>query len=166
MANNIREIITKAIISKGKKRSINKYTFEIDDISNVLGCWICNHHFDATIKENKPVVLGTYDLHIWYSSDGGIDSMVKKKQITYMDELDVTKKDERDFIGEDEIEANCYKQPKCIKVENNLDGIVVEIEKEMAVSIIGKTCLRVETKNEKETWDEMDPMDINKNFIK
>ena len=30
MANNIREIITQAVIAKGKKRTLNKYPFSIE----------------------------------------------------------------------------------------------------------------------------------------
>lgn len=165
MANNIREIITKAIISKGKKRAKNKYSFEVDGITKVLGCWICNHHFNATIKENIPMVLGTYDLHIWYSSEDGGDSSLLKTQISYLDEMDVVKKEDRDFNDEDEIEAVCNKFPKCIKVSLDENKVIVEIEKEMAIRIIGNACIRVETKNEKESWDEMENMEINENFI-
>lgn len=165
MANNIREIITKAIISKGKKRAMNKYSFDIDNITKVLGCWICNHHFNATIKDGQPTVIGTYDLHIWYSSEDGGDSSLLKTQISYLDDIDVIKKEEREFNSEDEIEAMCNTFPKCVKVTLEEGKVIVEVEKEMAIRIIGNACIRVETKNEKESWEEIDTMEINENFI-
>lgn len=165
MANNIREIITKAVISKGKKRSINKYTFEAEGITKILGCWICNHRYNATIKDNKCMVIGTYDLHIWQSQQEGSDSALLKTQISYLDEMDVVKKEDRDFSEEDNIEATCNKFPKCTKVSLVGTKIIVEIEKEMAIRIIGDACIRVETKNEKESWDDIENIEINENFI-
>ena len=47
MANNIREIITQAVIAKGKKRTLNKYPFSIEGYDKILGCWITNHRYNA-----------------------------------------------------------------------------------------------------------------------
>lgn len=165
MANTIREIITKAIISKGRKRTIQKYTFEENGVEKILGCWIYNHHYDAVIKDNTPVILGTFDAHIWYKEKHGNESKVLKKQISYMDKMEVVRKDDRDYLPEDEVEAICNRQPKCLKVESVDDKIIIEVEKEMTLNIVGKTILAVETKNEKESWDEIDVMDINPDFI-
>ena len=42
--DNYKEIVTKAIISKSKKSSIDKIKMNIDDnASTRLGCWIINH---------------------------------------------------------------------------------------------------------------------------
>ena len=50
--SNIREIYTKAIVAKGKKLSKNSYTFSLsDNPTSVLGCWLTNHHFEASIKQ-------------------------------------------------------------------------------------------------------------------
>lgn len=163
MASNIREIITKAIISKGRKKTIHNYTFEHDGVEKILGCWIYNHHYDATIKDNVPVILGTFDAHLWYKEVGGTESKVLKKQITYMDKMEVVRKDDRDYLPEDEIEAICNKQPKCLKVDFVDGTITLEVEKDMTINIVGRTVLKVETKEEEETWDEV--MDINPDFI-
>ena len=61
MANNIREIITQAVIAKGKKRTLNKYPFSIEGYDKILGCWITNHRYNAAFKDGKPVVLGTFE---------------------------------------------------------------------------------------------------------
>ena len=39
-----KEIVTKAVIAKGKKSTSNKYTLEPEEIPNtILGCWVINH---------------------------------------------------------------------------------------------------------------------------
>ena len=43
---------------------------------------------------------------------------------------------------------------------------VIEIEKEISLSVVGKTTMRVETKAENETWDELENLTVDENFIK
>ena len=39
-----KEIVTKAVIGKGKKYYKNTYEVSVDNnVDNVLGCWIINH---------------------------------------------------------------------------------------------------------------------------
>ena len=41
-----KEIVTKAVIGKGKKYFKNNYTVEVDGKpTTVLGCWVINHKF-------------------------------------------------------------------------------------------------------------------------
>ena len=53
MNNCIREIVTKAIVGKGKKliRIKNCVTTENAPYS-ILGCWIINHNFNATLDDD------------------------------------------------------------------------------------------------------------------
>lgn len=164
MANNIREIITQAVIAKGKKRTLNKYSFVIENYDKILGCWITNHRYNATFRNGQPVVLGTFDVHIWYSYHE--DSSVLKQTVSYVNELDLVKKESRDFDENDELMVSCNKQPKCIGVDKTAENVIIEIEKEISLSIIGKTTMRVETKTESESWDEIDNITINEKFIK
>ena len=42
--SNYKEIITKAVIGKGKKYFKNKYSVKSEVVpSTILGCWIINH---------------------------------------------------------------------------------------------------------------------------
>lgn len=164
MANNIREIITQAVIAKGKKRTINKYPFAIGSFNKVLGCWITNHRYHAAFRDGKPVVLGTFDVHLWYNNND--DSEILKQTVSYLNELDLVKKEERNFDDQDELVVSCNQEPKCVGVECQKEKIVVEIEKEISLSVVGKTTIRVETKNEQESWDEIDNLTLNENFIK
>ena len=44
--SNYREIVTKAVIGKGKKTFTNQNEIEIERTpSTILGCWVINHNF-------------------------------------------------------------------------------------------------------------------------
>ena len=48
-----KEIVTKAVIGKGKKTKKEDYVIETNEkIDNVLGCWVINHNLNVNIKEN------------------------------------------------------------------------------------------------------------------
>lgn len=167
MSNNIREIYTKAIVAKGKKLSKNTYTLALDIQPNdILGCWISNHHFEAAIKNRVPKINGTYDVHVWYSCHDELDSVVEKHQITYIDDMQVTKKENRDFEASDQVKARCLEKPKCLSAVHSQNQVVIEIEKEMQIEISGETCIKVEVKTEDEVWDDLDDIEINPDFIK
>lgn len=165
--NNIREIYTKAIVAKGKKLSKNTYTLTLGEFPNeILGCWVSNHHFEAAIKNRIPKIIGTFDVHIWYSCHDELDSVVEKHQVTYIDDMQVTKKENRDFETTDQVKARCLSKPKCLGANCDQTMVTLEIEKEMQIEISGETCIRVEVKNEDEVWDEFDDIEINPDFIK
>lgn len=167
MSNNIREIYTKAIVAKGKKLSRNTYTLNLGEQPNdILGCWISNHHFEAAIKNRIPKIIGTFDVHVWYSCHDELDSIVEKHQITYIDDMQVTKKENRDFEASDQVKARCLAKPKCLSASHTQNQVVIEIEKEMQIEISGETCIKVEVKTEEEVWDDIDDIEINPDFIK
>lgn len=167
MSNNIREIYTKAIVAKGKKLSKNTYSLSLSHIPNeILGCWITNHHYEAAIKNRVPKVIGTFDLHIWYSHNDEMESQISKQQITYIDDMQVTKKEDREFELTDQVKARCLENPKCLSASFEQQKVTIEIEKEMQIEISGETCIKVEVKNEEEVWDDLEDIQINPHFIK
>ena len=162
--SNIREIYTKAIVAKGKKLSKNTYSLTLCHIPNeILGCWITNHHYEATIKNRVPKVIGTFDVHIWYSYMDEMESMVEKHQVTYIDDMQVTKKEDREFEAADQVKARCLEKPKCLSASHNEKDVAIEIEKEMQIEISGETCIKVEVKTEEEVLEDIQ---INPHFIK
>mgnify|MGYP002540261519 CR=1 FL=1 len=63
-----KEIVTKAVIGKGKKTKKEDYVIETNEkIDNVLGCWVINHNFRGSVVNNSIIVSGSYDVNIWYS---------------------------------------------------------------------------------------------------
>ena len=89
-----------------------------------------------------------------------------KQTVSYMNELDLVKKESRNFNENDELMVVCNREPKCISVNKTDECVLIEIEKEISLSVIGKTTMKVETKNEKESWDEIDNITVDENFIK
>ncbi len=108
--------------------------------------------------------MGTFDVHLWYSIND--DSSLLKQTVSYLNELDLVKKETRNFDEGDELMVTCNREPKCISVNKLEDKVVIEIEKEISLSVVGKTTMRVETKAENETWDELENLTVDENFIK
>ena len=43
--SSYKEIVTKAVVGKGKKTSRNDYSVQTEHVPDtVLGCWVINHH--------------------------------------------------------------------------------------------------------------------------
>ena len=77
---NYREIISKAVISKGKKTFSQKDSLKITNIpSTVLGCWVINHQFSGIKQNNQIIINGSYDVNIWYSYDNDTKTDVVKQ---------------------------------------------------------------------------------------
>ena len=66
--NDVREIVTRAVLAKGRKILKVKETVNInDDVTSVLGCWIINHQFEATLIGKDVKINGSFENNIWYS---------------------------------------------------------------------------------------------------
>ena len=51
--SNFKEIVTKAVVGKGKKTTIDNHVVELStNPSTILGCWIINHNFNG-VKDGK-----------------------------------------------------------------------------------------------------------------
>lgn len=151
---SFKEIVTKAIIGKGKKYFKNNYTVETENIpSTVLGCWVINHKFKGFKTGEKIGVDGSYDINIWYSYDNDSKTTVVSKKIDYNDLFNVKTKEEVDLNSDTDIIVRTLKQPTCSKVEI-IDGkINFDIEKELGVEIVGETKMKIAIEDDEEPWD-------------
>ena len=147
MAGKVYEIMTKATLSKGTKKTISKYDYVVNEIDKILGCWICNHQYQ-----------GSFDLHIWYSHLN--ESYLLKQQVHYQDAIDLNMKDHQ-LSQNDQIIVESQYLPRCIHATLENKTIHIEIEKQMSLKIIGDTTILVESK----TNDEELEMKINPDFI-
>ena len=83
-----KEIVTKAVVGKGKKDYSDTYTVTPDiKPSTVLGCWIINHNFKGYPENGKIIIDGSYDVNIWYSYDNDTKTNVINKKIEYTVEV-------------------------------------------------------------------------------
>ena len=149
---NYKEIVTKAVVAKGKKQFVSTDRVVVDNPSTVLGCWVINHNFKGFKKGNDIVIEGSYDVNIWYSYDEDSKTDVLKKTNTYQEIVHM--KEVEDITGE-EIIVRSLKQPNCVKAEIDGEEIVYTIEKELGIELIGDVKVRIEANEEEEAWDEI-----------
>ena len=150
-----KEIVTKAVIGKGKKKYKNKYEITVEEKpTTILGCWIINHNFEAKETNNKIVIDGSFDANIWYSYNNDTKTTVVNKKITYQEEETLIPKD-NNIVNKDII-VRSLKQPTCISAKEDGNTIILEIEKELGIEIIGDTKVKISSVDDEETWDNLD----------
>lgn len=167
-----KEIVTKAVIGKGKKKYKNSYQVTVENIpTTILGCWIINHNFSAKELNDKIIIDGSFDANIWYSYDNDTQTMVITKNIHYTEEEKLTIP--QGEITNKDIIVRSLKQPTCIKAKEEGNIINLDIEKELGIEIIGDTKVKISSiEEEEETWDILDNADeqeidkINENYLK
>ena len=138
---NYKEIVTKAVIAKGKKNSTNKYTLETAEVPNtILGCWVINHTFNGTNLGNKVLVSGSFDVNVWYSYDNDSKTAVSTQKFNYSDTMRLNVDD---VSSSNEVIVKSIQQPTVSDVSIK-DGIVnLNINKELGIEIVGDTKIKV-----------------------
>lgn len=149
-----KEIVTKAVIGKGKKSFNDVYTVTPEIApSTVLGCWVINHNFKGYPNSSKIVIDGSFDVNIWYSYDNDTKTNVINKKITYSDASVVNVKDNGEITPDTEVIVRSLKQPTCSKVEIKDGNITFNIDKELGIEIIGDTKAKILVEDEEEPWE-------------
>ena len=151
-----KEIVTKAVVGKGKKYFKNSYSVEAQyEPTTVLGCWVINHKFKGYKANDKIGVDGSFDINIWYSYDGDSKTAVVNKNIEYNDLFNVKIRDDADLSGDTDIIVRSLKQPTCLDVKFDENKISFDIEKELGVEIVGETKVKIAVEEDEEPWDEL-----------
>ena len=151
-----KEIVTKAIVGKGKKYFKNNYTIETENQpTTVLGCWVINHKFKGYKSKEKIGVDGSYDVNVWYSYDNDSKTTVVNKKINYNVLFNI--KNPVDLNDDTDIIVRTLSQPNCSKVEIGENGIInIVIEKELGVEIVGETKMKIAVEEDEEPWEELE----------
>ena len=150
-----KEIVTKAVVGKGKKYYRNTYTVNTETVPNtVLGCWVINHKFSGQEVDGKIEIDGSFDVNLWYSYDNDTKTSVITKNIPYKEVVTVSQKETTDSSSKDII-VRSLKQPSCISAKENGNAINIEIEKELGVEIVGDTKVKIAIEEDEEPWDEI-----------
>ena len=149
---NYREIVTKAVISKGKKLFVTNNKVTVENPSTVLGCWIINHDFSAHDDNGKVKINGSFDANVWYSYDNDTKTDVIKEKKTYQEVINMY---EREDIDGEEVIVRSLKQPTCSKVEIDGNSINYVVEKELGIELVGDVKVKVEATEEDDDWDEI-----------
>ena len=162
-----KEIVTKAVIGKGKKTFTNKYTLEVPNkVDTVLGCWVINHNIFGNNESGSVLIKGNFDVNIWYSYDNNTKTSVASTNVNYEERVNVKLKDEATLSDDSEIIVRSLRNPNCIDVSSNENVINYEIEKELGVEIVGDTKIRILTNDDEDDYDILesviDPEEISK----
>lgn len=151
-----KEIVTKAIVGKGKKYFKNTYSVNVTEKpTTILGCWIINHKFKGYKTGDKIGVDGSFDVNIWYSYDSDSKTTVVNQKFDYNDIFNVKIKENADLTGDTDIIVRSLKQPTCSKVDFKEGVITFDVEKELGVEIVGETKFKIGVEDDEEPWDEL-----------
>ena len=140
--SNYREIISKAVISKGKKIFTQNDTITVNNNpSTVLGCWVINHRFNGVKQNDKIVINGSYDINIWYSYDNDTKTDVVKESHEYTETVKMHNvNSEYDNAS---IVVRSLTDPKCISV-NILDNTInYQVDLELGIELVGDVKVKI-----------------------
>lgn len=153
---SFKEIVTKAVVGKGKKTftSTNSITPEITP-TTILGCWVINHNFKGVRSGDKIRIDGSYDVNIWYSCEDDTKTEVVRQSNTYSETVQVRRRVDNE-ITKEEIIVRSLKQPTCTKAEI-IDGGVINytVEKELGIELVGDTKVKIAIDENEDPWDDI-----------
>lgn len=161
MSQHYREIITKAVVGKGRKFTQSSHTLAPKNRpTSILGCWVIKHEYKAKKSGSNVEVDGRYDVNIWYSYNNNTKTEVWTETVSYKDNIKLRYKDE-DSIGDDyEVIVRVLQQPNCLEctISPNGNKTIVQVERELLAEVIGETkvCVAVNPKG----CDDEDEFDL------
>ena len=149
-----KEIVTKAVIGKGKKVYTDKYTItpEINP-TTVVGSWVINHNFKGYPNSGKIVIDGSFDVNIWYSFDGDTKTNVINKKINYSVCESVRTRSDSSITDDTEVIVRSLKQATCSNASIVDGNIEFTIDKELEIEIIGDTKAKILVEDDDDEWD-------------
>lgn len=172
-----REIITKAVVAKGRKFTQSTHTISPSQKpTSILGGWIINHKYDAEKIGKTVEIEGTYDINVWYSYADNTKTEVVTECVSYVDVIKLRYRDKNYLDDEHEVIAKVLQQPNCLEVTISPNGnkVVVQAEREFLSEVVGETKVVVEVNSdwtesdEEEAWEEEldeELEDINPEFL-
>lgn len=157
---NFKEIVTKAVIGKGKKNLIDSYVVETEEIPNtVLGCWVINHKFNGVKNGENILVSGNFDINIWYSYDNDTKTGVSTKKFNYQENLKVKINESSKLTDECDIIVRQLKQPAVTDVKIDNEAVKLNVEKELGIEVVGDTLVKVSIEDEMDDYEDIEDLD-------
>lgn len=152
---HLRQIVTKAVIAKGKKRTeSNEVLCPPNTPSSILGCWVINHTCQSKKHGRYVEVSGKFDINVWYAHHDHSKTSVFTETIHYKDRIKLHYRD-KDSTG-DEVHVRVIQQPNCTEAIIIAGGtkFQVTVEREILVEVVGETkvCIQVFDQDFEEEW--------------
>lgn len=167
--SEIREIVTRAVVGKGKKLfRLKQLVTPSNEAFSVLGCWIINHEFEATKNGNKVDVSGNFEINIWYSYDDNTKTDIARRITNYQETVKVREVIKDNLGSSTDVMARILQQPTCTNARIVGNDIEIEVIFEVLVEVIGVTKMMVTVFNNPdniETIDDDFENEINEDFI-
>ena len=149
-----KEIVTKAVIGKGKKTSVSScnITPEITP-DTVLGCWVINHEFNGRNNGGSVNVTGGFDVNVWYSYDNNTKTSVATDHFNYSENMNLKLKNDSKLTNTSEIIVRSLKQSTVtdVKIENG--QVSMNVEKELGIEIVGDTMVKVSVEEDEDEYE-------------
>ncbi|MGL4522364.1 MAG: outer spore coat protein CotE [Bacilli bacterium] len=143
-----REIITRAVIGKGKKfiQATHQLTPNVES-DCILGCWIINHAYDAKKCGDFVEVYGTYDINLWLATEDNTKTLALTEAVAYTDAVRIK------YTGDDlvsdqfDVIVRVIQHPNCLEARicPTTGEIIVTVEREFLIEVIGECKLCVQT---------------------
>ncbi len=166
--NEVREIVTRAVLAKGRKKFKIKETVSVNtDVSSVLGCWIINHQFSTVLNGLEVVVNGSFENNIWYSAENNSRTDVARSTTEYCGVVKVKEVLNDNISDHCDVVARVLQQPTCTNALIINDGIEIEVVFEILVEVIGETKMMVNVVSQICNDDDLDNLEneINEDFL-
>lgn len=168
-----KEIVTKAVVGKAKKaNSLHLSLTPDENINTVLGCWVINHNFKGMNQGGKVGVDGAFDVNVWYSYDNDTKTKVNSKRYSYHELYQVPLRGDQSLSNSSEIMVKSLKQPSVSNVKIMNGDIVLDVDKELGVEIVGDTMIKVPVEDLEDDYEEMISEDeveaidqVNENYL-
>ena len=161
-----KEIVTKAVIGKGKKTTTATHTIKPNNKPNtILGCWIINHSFKGLSNKEDVLVNGSYDVNVWYSYDNDSKTDVCNGNFTYSDKMNVPLSNNANLTNNTEVIVTSLVDPNVVEVNVVGDTISFTIKKEMGIEIVGDTKIRVNVEDDFDDFKEIYDKEINEKIL-
>lgn len=139
---SFKEIVTKAVLGKGKKTFIHNNTIDSSNVpTTVLGCWVINHNFNGVKQNDRISIAGSYDINIWYSYDNDTKTDVIKETYNYNEV--VRMHNENNDYDDASIIVRSLSDPKCVKVDIKNGKIEYQVEVELGIELVGETKVKI-----------------------
>lgn len=151
-----KEIVTKAVVGKGKRTTNATHTIKPNYTPNtVLGCWIINHNFNGTNNGNDVLVNGNYDVNVWYSYDNDTKTDVCSGKFNYSDKMNVPLSNNTRLTNDTDVIVTSLNDPNVTDVKIEGNNIVFNVRKEMGIEVVGDTKIRVNVEDNFDDYTEI-----------
>lgn len=142
--NEIREIVTKAVVAKGKKAINITHRLKTDAHPySILGCWIINHEFEASKVDDIVKIDGEFEVNLWYSTNNNSKTDVIREKIPYHKDIK-TKQVVKNYLeNSEDILAKILQHPTATNAKILGDEIELDITIDILAEVIGETKMQV-----------------------